>query len=227
MNPESKVSNPILPQRLNWRKQLSASAIFYLTKILMATWRYEWKDDSNLFQGEKGPIIFGVWHNRLAISMPVYFNYVLKRRPAPLAAVISASNDGALLAQVLKKFSVQSVRGSSSRRGQQALLEATTWIEKGYHVAITPDGPRGPRYRVQSGIISLAQLSGRPIVPVSSFIKSKLSTRSWDRFQIPWPWARCEIRLGKPIYVSRDASESEREEQRDELEKRLMELTKD
>jgi len=73
--------------------------------------------------------------------------------------MVSASRDGGLLAAVLERFKVQPVRGSSSRRGRQALLELTTWAERRYDLAITPDGPRGPRYVVQDGIISLARLT--------------------------------------------------------------------
>ena len=80
--------------------------------------------------------------------------------------MVSASRDGGILAGILEQFGVKPVRGSSSRRGPQALLEMTTWAERGYDLAITPDGPRGPRYKVQEGVISAAQLTGLPIVPV-------------------------------------------------------------
>ena len=68
-----------------------------------------------------------------------------------MAALVSASKDGAFLTAILEQLKVQPVRGSSSRRGAQALLELTTWAERGYDLAITPDGPRGPRYVVQEG----------------------------------------------------------------------------
>src|SRR6201988_4276641 len=84
-----------------------------------------------------------------------------------LAALISASKDGALLACALERFGVQPVGGASRRRGPQALLELTSWLERGYHLAITPDGPRGPRYIVQSGAAALGQFTGAPVVPVS------------------------------------------------------------
>jgi len=168
------------------------------------------------------PVIFCIWHNRLALSMVVHRKY-----PRKLAALISASKDGALLSAVLRKFGVLAVRGSSSRRGPQALLELTSQAERGHNVAITPDGPRGPRYVVQEGVISLAQVTGLPIVPVTWNTRQKICTRSWDRFQIPLPFGRCEMVLNQPIMVPRGASEAEREELRAELERSLRESSRD
>ncbi len=89
---------------------------------------------------------------------------VHRRNGRKLAALVSASKDSALLAAVLAKFGVEQVRGSSSRRGPQALLELTTLAQMGYDLAVTPDGPKGPRYSVQEGIVALAQLTGLPII---------------------------------------------------------------
>ena len=196
--------------------------------MLMLTWRVKWVDKSRAFNGDQSPIIFCLWHNRLALSMFIWERWASKRRRASgLAALISASRDGGLLADVLDRFGVQPVRGSSSRRGAQALREATTCIENGLHVAITPDGPRGPRYKIQDGIIALAQLTGAQIVPVSAYIASKYCTKSWDKFQIPFPFSKCEIRFGETISVPREASEQEREALRQKLQSAMMALTTD
>ncbi len=141
--------------------------------------------------------------------------------------MISASRDGGLLANIVERFDVQPIRGSTSRRGPQALLEATTWIERGYNIAITPDGPRGPVYQIQDGIIHLAQITGRPIVPTSNHTYWKICLRSWDRFQIPLPFARADCFCGQPVWVPREASESEREEIRAKLQASMLALTKD
>src|SRR5690606_2311279 len=161
-----QVSGIVVPHSPGWRRRFAAAVIYGLANSLMATWRC--KATHVEIPNYTGPIIFCVWHNRLALSMIAYTRFAKRIWPSNgLAAMISASKDGGLLAEVLNKFGVQAVRGSSSRRGRQALLESTTWLEKNYHIAITPDGPRGPMYRVQDGIISLAQVSGAPIVPVS------------------------------------------------------------
>ena len=162
------------------------------------------------------PVIFCLWHNRLAISMMVH-----RRHPRKLAALVSASKDGALLAAVLGKFGVEQVRGSSSRRGPQALLELTSRGEEGFDLAVTPDGPKGPRYVAQAGVISLAQVTGFPIIPVTCNTYFKVCLKSWDRFQIPLPFSRCELILNQPILVPREAGADRREELRKELEKSL------
>ena len=172
--------------------------------------------------------MFCLWHNRLAISMRAWQCFGRRMIPcAGLVGLISASHDGGMLARVFKYFGVEAVRGSSSRRGAQALLELTSWMDKNYSVAITPDGPRGPRYEIHDGIISLAQLSARPILPVSTYVNWKVCLRSWDRFQVPLPFARCELRVGEPLTVARDAPEEVRAAAKAELRKRLMEMTQD
>jgi lysophospholipid acyltransferase (LPLAT)-like uncharacterized protein len=144
-----------------------------------------------------------------------------------MAAIVSASKDGGLLAAILECFKVQPVRGSTSRRGPQALLELTTWAERGYDLAITPDGPRGPCYDVQDGVMSLAQITGLPIMPFSWFLRWKLRLNSWDRFQIPLPFSYCEMNVGRPIRVPREATDEERARLRQELQDTLRMLTKD
>ena len=141
-----------------------------------------------------GPAIFCIWHNRLALCMIAYFNYVKKRNRTPGWPRWSArARTADFSPAILERFGVQPVRGSSSRRGPQALLELTTWAERGYDLAITPDGPRGPRYVVQEGVMALAQLTGLPIIPVSYHATWKIRVKSWDRFQIPLPFSRCEM----------------------------------
>jgi len=219
-------SGVVVPQRLKWHGELAAFAVFTLIKVLSLTWRVRLINEP---EPASSPIIFSIWHNRLALCMQAYYQFGTPRWPAPgLAALISASRDGALLARVLKYFRVSPVRGSSSRRGRQALLEMTTYIEdKGYNAAITPDGPKGPKYKVQEGIIALAQLTGATIIPVSEKVSRKWTLRSWDAFQIPKPFALCEMHVNKPMRVPRETADDQREALRVELERRMMEITFD
>ena len=226
--PARKSSGIVVPHVPRWRQRLAAWAIVALARLVIATLRFRWNDQSGYFNGEAGPAIYCIWHNRLALAMRAYHGYVRKRnRTLGMAAMVSASRDGGFLAAILECFNVQPVRGSSSRRGPQALLELTTWAERGYDLAITPDGPRGPCYVVQDGVMSLAQVTGLPIVPFSFNARWKLRARSWDRFQIPLPFSRCEMNIAKPIRVPRDASEAEREQVRKELEQTLKEISCD
>jgi lysophospholipid acyltransferase (LPLAT)-like uncharacterized protein len=226
-NPKSGV---VVAHRNKWYLHTLAWLVFALIRAVSATLRYRWIDRSAYINAPvpPAPAIYCVWHNRLALSMPAYFSYVKKYSRAPgMAAMVSASKDGGFLTGILECFKVQPVRGSSSRRGPQALLELTTWAERGYDLAITPDGPRGPLYVVQDGVMSLAQLTGFPIVPVSYHANWKICVKSWDRFQIPLPFARCEMIYAKPIFVPREATDAEREKLRMQLEAALRAISKD
>ena len=218
----------VLPRPLKWHQRFAASFVYALIRVIAFTLRFEWQYHPAVLSAGPRSFIFAIWHNRLAIAMLMYGDYARRRRQAyQLAALVSASKDGGVVARVLEHFGAEPVRGSSSRRGPQALLELTTWAERGYDLAITPDGPRGPRYVVQDGAVALAQLTGQPVVPCSMHIGWKISMRSWDRFQIPLPFARVVLKFGEPVLVPRDISESSRETLRSELEKRLKALTVD
>jgi len=222
-------SGVVVPHKPKWPQRLAASLVYLLVRVVSATIRYEWRDTSGLLSVDKSqPVIFCVWHNRLALCLEVSRIFLRDiQRPCKLAAMVSASKDGGLLARVLEHFDVQPVRGSTSRRGRQALLELIGWAEQGYDLAITPDGPRGPCYVVQEGVIALAQLTGRPILPVSYQLTWKITVKSWDRFQIPLPFTKCVMHLTPPIYVPREISEDEREQLRAEVETRLKSVTVD
>ncbi len=100
-------------------------------------------------------------------------------------------------------------------------------MEREYSLVMLPDGPRGPVYQIQEGIIYLAQLTGRPIIPISNFARWKIRLRSWDRFQIPLPFARCHAYHGEAIWVPREATEAQRDQIRARLEAAMSAITKD
>src|SRR4051812_42050265 len=213
----------VVPKPLKWYDRLLATVIYTLIELVGRTLRFRWDPQAPL---ERIPAdrrgVFCVWHNRLAVCMLVYRDYICPgRREHRLAAIVSASKDGGIVARILEHFRVEPVRGSSSRRGPQALLELTGFAERGFDLAITPDGPRGPRYQIQPGVISLAQLTGLPIVAISWDFRWKISTRSWDQFQIPLPFSRGTLRATEPLEVPRCSTDEEREALREELERRL------
>jgi lysophospholipid acyltransferase (LPLAT)-like uncharacterized protein len=226
---KKRKSGVIVPHSAKWYQRVGAFVVFVSLRVLLATLRCPLRTPSEFFApGAPVPVIFCFWHNRLASCAMVLERH---RRPhnsgAGMAALVSASKDGAFLAGILERFGVQPVRGSSSRRGPQALLELTTWAERGHDLTITPDGPRGPGYHVQDGIMSLAQVTGLPIVPVAMNLKWKLRMNSWDRFQIPLPFARCEVSVGRTIRVPRETTDAGREELRRHLETELRSISRD
>lgn len=218
-------SGVVVPQAPKWHQRLGAWIIYAAVRTVAGTIRYTWIDRSG-FAADQA--IYCVWHNRLALCLKAYSAYARPRaKTRGLAALVSASRDGAFLAGILECFGVQPVRGSSSRRGAQALLELTSWAERGYDLAITPDGPRGPCYLVQEGAIALAQMTGLPLIPASYSVSWKWRARSWDRFIVPLPFARCEVIIGKPIRVPREVTDEEREALRKQFEGELRAITRD
>ncbi len=192
--------------------------ITQIMRVLARTLRYRVQGGCENSSFPDEPVIFALFHNRLCLCMKVYERFVRPHhRHEQLAALISASKDGALLAGVLQNFGVQAVRGSSSRRGAQAMRELISWGAKGYHLAVTPDGPRGPCYAVHDGVIALAQATGMPIIPYSCHLGWKVRVKSWDRFQIPLPFSRCAMTFGAPIRVPAGADAAERNQYRERL----------
>src|SRR5215471_8357390 len=213
----------VVPHTPTASQQLVAWTVFLVERLVTSSLRCHWRDNSGLADAQDArPVIFCLWHNRLAISMIVH-----RRHPRKLVALVSASKDGALLAAVLGRFGIEQIRGSSSRRGPQALLELTNHAKRGYDLAVTPDGPKGPRYVVQQGVIALAQVTGLPIIPVTCNTQPKICLKSWDCFQIPLPFSRCELILKEPMLVPRDAGEQQREELRIQLETSLRNSSND
>jgi lysophospholipid acyltransferase (LPLAT)-like uncharacterized protein len=225
----NRKSGVVIPHAPKCRQRLAAELIYALTHALAATLRFRLNDLSGYFSDvPQEKIIFAIWHNRLALALILYRRYVARRdHSRRLVAMVSASRDGGMLAGVLERFGVEPVRGSSSRRGPQALREMVSWGRRGHDLAITPDGPRGPRYVAQEGVLALAQVTGLPIIPASYYLGWKVQAKSWDRLQIPLPFSVCEVMIGKPVRIPREASDEERETLRQQLEQTLREISRD
>jgi lysophospholipid acyltransferase (LPLAT)-like uncharacterized protein len=226
---KKRKSGVVVPNAPTFSQRLLARLLWAALRLTAATLRYRVRDPHGFLERKDiSQAIYCVWHNRLALCMKVYFTFGGERRSkAGIAGLVSASRDGAFLSAILECFGVQPVRGSSSRRGAQALLELKTWAERGYDLAITPDGPRGPRYTVQDGAMSMAQVTGLPVVPAAYHLKWKIQVKSWDGFQIPLPFSICEVTAGRIFNVPRDISDSAREEVRKQLEAELRSISQD
>jgi lysophospholipid acyltransferase (LPLAT)-like uncharacterized protein len=219
----------VVPEQATVTGRLTARLIWTFVRGVDATLRYQVE-----YQGEAretltaGPAIFAIWHNRLSLSLRIYRRFIWAARPGSrLAAIVSASRDGGMLARTLELFGVQPVRGSSSRRGAQALRELTAWARKGFDLAITPDGPRGPRYVVQDGVVDAAALTRLPVIPTSFDLSRRGELKTWDRFQIPVPFARCHTVFGEPVHVPRELDGARREQYRLLVQTRLLALSRE
>lgn len=163
--------------------------------------------------------IFAFWHGRLIMIPP---NKPPKR---PMHVLISQHNDGELIAQASARFDIHTVRGSTSKGGMLAGRDIVKLARKGDNISITPDGPRGPNRKAQAGIIQLARMCDKPIVPISYSTSRHKALKSWDQMQIPLPFGRMATCVGEPIHIARDCDEAEIEQARAALEERLNQLT--
>ena len=164
------------------------------------------------------PVVLAFWHGRL-----VYFIHLYHRQR--FTVLVSQSQDGEMISRILAQFGVHTTRGSSSRGGTRALLEVVKRMRQGFHVGITPDGPRGPRYQVHPGIVMVAKKTGAPILPATYNAKWRTILGSWDAFLVPLPFSRVVVVYGEPVYVPPDASAATLQAKRGEVEARLQQIT--
>ena len=170
---------------------------------------------------EGGNNIFAFWHNRL-----FYLAYycIKNTKKSKMSVLISMSRDGDYGVAIGRKLGLDVVRGSASRGGHKAIRNLARKAAAGNNIAITPDGPRGPAYRVNEGVIRLAQLTGARIIPVSYDATRKKKLKSWDGFIIVKPFGRVHMAFAEPVQIPRDLDSGEVEKYREELEKTLLEL---
>jgi len=172
--------------------------------------------ESCLARGER--VICAFWHGRL-LMMP--FAYPGQR----VVILISQHRDGEYISRIARALGFQVIRGSATRGGVRALRQIIRALKEGLNLVITPDGPRGPRAEVKSGVIELARLTGAPIVPVSFSAVRRRFLKSWDAFLLPLPFSRAVYIWGEPIYVEPMATKEEVAKYQDILAERLDLLT--
>jgi len=165
------------------------------------------------------PTVYAFWHAHQLLAMYHFRNFGIR-------VLVSRSQDGDYIAGALKHFGFGTVRSSTSSGKVAALRGLARELKHRQHVAITPDGPRGPVHRAQAGAVFLAAMTGAPLVPFGCAVDRAWRLRSWDRFEIPKPFGRAVIAFGEPLNVPSkpDAGEIRRLVQ--ELEDRLGELEK-
>ena len=167
---------------------------------------------------QKLPSIFALWHQRL-LMMPLAY------KGHGLYVLISNHRDGELIARAVSRLGVRSIRGSGTRGGSAGFRLMLQTLRAGGDVAITLDGPRGPKWKAHKGAIVLAKAAGVPIFPATYACSRRKEFNSWDNFIIPAPFSRGVFVFGDPLDVPADADEQTVETLRQALETRLIEIT--
>lgn len=203
-----------------WRARWLIAFGHRLLQIWARTLRFQIDDRAGVIgQPPNERYIGALWHNRLLLLPFVIKRYLPERRGA---ALISPSRDGALLADLVERFGFEVVRGSSSRKGASAIRQLGEVIAGGQDVVITPDGPRGPAYKLGQGIVFLAQQSGAAVVPINMEYSSCWRLKSWDRFILPKPFAKVRVIFGPPHRVALTNDETAFERERVRLQEAMM-----
>jgi lysophospholipid acyltransferase (LPLAT)-like uncharacterized protein len=178
-------------RRVRWGARLG-TLVF---RILASTWRLRVVNaESHETLRGRQPVIFTFWHGKM---LPLLWRH----RKRNTAIVISEHGDGEIIARIAHSLGYRSVRGSSSRGGERALLGSVRELEDGRDVAFTPDGPRGPLESFAPGALIVAQRAAAPLVLISVDAARAWRLKSWDRFLIPKPFARVRITYEDPLYV--------------------------
>jgi lysophospholipid acyltransferase (LPLAT)-like uncharacterized protein len=178
---------------------LASHVLYTIIIVLRHTMRVFSVGDRTLHSfAEREEVYIGMsWHGRM-LMLP--FIYPGKR----LNILISTHRDGEIIANVMKRFGYELVRGSSSKGGAVALRELINLLKQGSDIGITPDGPKGPPEIVKGGVAQIARLSGKAVIPFAFSSSMMLRFRSWDRFLLPLPFSRLVFVIGDPLYYEKD-----------------------
>ncbi len=176
-----------------------------LLRLLATTWRLRYVNRAPALEltARGRSFIYAFWHGE-QLSLLWAF------RKTGTAILISEHGDGEIVARAAISLGYNTVRGSSSRSADRALLQLSRELESGRDIAVTPDGPRGPRHSFAPGALIAAHRAGAPLVPLRSFASRAWRLKSWDQFEIPKPFARVTVVMGDPVFVqapsARDAA---------------------
>lgn len=197
------------------RERLIAVVGSGIARALFLTLRVKIHDHSGFLEKSPDfPVIFTFWHNRILAITAAHGRHYWRDKRKGVKVLTSPSRDGEILAQLMAQFNMGAIRGSSSRRGSRAVRECAAWLNEGGDLAVTPDGPKGPRYSLGAGLILMAQTTGARILPMHVKFSNAAAMKSWDAFRIPLPFSRVDITIGAyetiPPTPTPEAFEAER-----------------
>ena len=219
------LARPTEVRQLNQRTKLLIWLVAIVIKAFLRTLRFRIVDEAGFFQSsDPRPVVALMWHNRMLGVAAAFTRYYPKRKGAYI--LNSASRDGAYAAELVRHLGVGSIRGSSSRRGAIALMDLVKKVKQGYDLCITPDGPRGPRYKLSPGVVLLSQHCQVPLMPLLFEFSSCWRLKSWDGFAIPKPFSRIDLTILPLIQVPPTKTPEEFEAERKRVEEVMRERLK-
>ena len=200
----------IEPGSLGYR--LGLWCLHTFLNLWMKTLRVKYIDETGITQGtNRSTAILVFWHNRVAM-VPFLFPEASCEKTV---AMTSRSDDGQIIADILARMKIKSVRGSANKKGQDkggatALIQSLKILrEPDRFLCLIPDGPRGPMYSVQPGVVMLAAKSQREVIPFTVNLSRFKSLKTWDKLMLPFPFSRAEVVFGKPLKYDKESASSE------------------
>ena len=185
-------ARPVDERPVGWRRRAKVAIVSTLgggvVRLLARTWRMSTRGEDAFaaLRATGAPMVIVLWHGEL---LPILWQH----RDQGISVLISTHSDGEIIARICQSLGCRTVRGSSSRGGARALLELVRELDGGHEVAVTPDGPRGPRREFAPGAVVAAMRAGVPVIAFGATVDRAWRLRSWDRFVIPKPFARVTI----------------------------------
>ncbi|MFP4069907.1 MAG: lysophospholipid acyltransferase family protein [Opitutales bacterium] len=180
-------------KELKWHQRALLAVVVCVLKAWMRTIRMDADEAIRMLRAQpRVPSVVLFWHNRIFMA-PEFYRRFGRGRGHRLAALVSASTDGAWAAGLMKRMGVLPVRGSPKRGRTESIRQLVRSLRAGYDIAVTPDGSRGPVYQLKPGAVSIALKSGAPVVLISFHFGGAWRLKSWDRFYIPYPFSRVRV----------------------------------
>lgn len=213
-----KLSN----QQKNFLRSIGLQFASFLVNVLLSTVKIKIKNRQTveLLYGKKQNFVSAFWHGSMLSGWYIH-------RDKNFAALVSKSKDGDVLSQILKSWKYNVVRGSSHVGGKEALDLLINLVSQNFNLAITPDGPTGPIYKMKAGAVVTAKKCNVPLVLTGIGCKNKFVLKSWDKFEIPKPFAEVNVIYSEPIYINENLSYEETSIKIQECENLLNQLQKE
>lgn len=205
---KKKIGQFLAPRILKW-----------ILIVIGLTCKKRWNGLENIKElKEKGQNwVYSLWHANISFA-------ALLLRNQKLLSMVSESEDGSLAAVIIELFGNKTIRGSSSKGGAKVLISMIKGLREGQNGAITPDGPRGPRFKLQQGAISIGQMSGAALVPIHFEATNQwVFSKSWDKHKFPKPFSTIFITIGEPFKVPNKLSKDQIAEYAEVFEQKMME----
>ena len=179
----------------NKKYRILGILLYYILRIISSTLKIEITNKYEIDMQK--PHIYAFWHSKLFIT-PIFFKNVEKK-----LAMSSPTKDGELISVPLEKMGYTLVRGSSDKKSVSSTISLLKYLKKGYSIGTPLDGPKGPREKAKKGLLYLCQKTSVPLVPVGiSYSKKWILKKTWDKFEIPKPFSKVKIFLGKPLTIN-------------------------